>query len=493
MSSYSTGTLRQFSKARTASKASETGDSSIGLSVATLLKNMIGAGIFSLPIGLKHASPLPGMAILGAIGLLSAGSYWMIGHCCITWGVTSFRELWNRVLGRRSAWIIDVTIFLNGWITLVCYIVLIGDFTTKSFDGLLGADHFLARSRVLNQSVITLAVLLPLSLAEDLKALAFTSVLGLGVLVYVVVLVIRDSWLHRPAEWGFDVSWKWQMGAFEAIALYTHAFVAHYNAPKVFSELINPTHARWTVLVLAAYGSAFLIYANFAWAGLCRFEDSVEGNILRNYGPEFFVLLAWLGMGFSIAFTYPLVFNSTREAAVNLTLMIRENVRSVSCIRTLLSSPKFQQLRRGYMGSSLRHRSLSLVSLLGPSPDTSDKKMSHKPGKKATIALVFLTLVIAVTCDDVGIVNALAGAVMGCMVCLVLPGLLFFHTVRLQLRQCGPAEGGLKEPLLSHGKCGTGDAAQRLRLRIAMCAGLITILAGLAFAIIGTAVILSRL
>ena len=331
----------------------------------------------------------------------------MIGYCCISCGVKSFRDLWNIVLGQGSAWIIDMTIFLNGWITLICYIILIGDFTTKSFEGLLGPDHILAKSRGLNQTVITAFVLLPLSLARDLQRLAFTSILGLGVLVYVLFVVIHDSIWHSP-EISPDVALcQWNFGVFEAIALYCHAFVAHYNAPKVFSELANPTLGRWTLLVGIAYSVAFVVYAEFAWAGFRRFQLSVEGNVLKNYGPQLDVLIAWLGMGFSIAFTYPLVFNSAREAAINLTLMARQTLSSID-------SPRFRQLQHGYLGSSWQRRSEQLIRLLGPSPDSPNHKLSQKPGNKTTFILVFLTYAVAMRCDDVGVVNALAGSVMGC-------------------------------------------------------------------------------
>ena len=49
------------------------------------------------------------------------------------------------------------------------------------------------------------------------------------------------------------------MGIFEAISLYTNAYVAHYNAPKVFAELKNPTYERWTLLV-AILGSGYRFF-----------------------------------------------------------------------------------------------------------------------------------------------------------------------------------------------------------------------------------------
>lgn len=446
---------------------------------------MIGAGIFSLPVGLRHASPIPGLIILGTIGVLSASSYWMIGYCCISCRVNSFRDLWNMILGTRSAWFIDMTIFLNGWITLICYIILIGDFTTKSFEGLLGSEHILAKNRALNQAL----VLLPLSLAKDLQRLAYTSILGLGVLVYVLFVVIHDSHLNSPPEISEDVRMcNWNFGIFEAIALYCHAFVAHYNAPKVFSELANPTLARWTVLVGIAYSVAFLVYAEFAWAGFRRFEYAVEGNVLRNYGPQLNILLAWLGMGFSIAFTYPLVFNSAREAAINLTLLVRQQWSSLPCLRDLIQSPRFRQLQESYTGSSWQRRSEQLTRLLGPSPDSPNHKLAQKPGNKTTFLLVFLTYAVAVRCEDVGVVNALAGSVMGCMVCLVLPGLLFFYTCRMQ---CRAKVGGLQQSLLSKGSAEQWKTTtSRQMLLLAQLAGFLIFVFGVIFTVVGTAVIL---
>eukprot|EP00929_Paragymnodinium_shiwhaense_P091459 TRINITY_DN51416_c0_g1_i1.p1 TRINITY_DN51416_c0_g1~~TRINITY_DN51416_c0_g1_i1.p1 ORF type:complete len:120 (+),score=15.76 TRINITY_DN51416_c0_g1_i1:161-520(+) len=95
------------------------GRAGIALSVATLLKNMIGGGIFSLPIGLSVATPYAGLAIMASVGCLSACTFWMVGYCCLTWGAGSFRDLWVAVLGQKSSWIIDAVLFLNGWFTLV--------------------------------------------------------------------------------------------------------------------------------------------------------------------------------------------------------------------------------------------------------------------------------------------------------------------------------------------------------------------------------------
>merc|ERR1712194_225438 len=230
--------------------------------------------------------------------------------------------------------------------------------------------------------VVTLLVLLPLSLARDLRRLAFTSSLGLCIVAYVVVLVLRDYWLNAPEEMSPEVVLcEFRVGAFKAVALYTHAFVAHYSAPKLYSEFRRPTSLRWLRVVLIAYLLAFAIYASFAIAGFRRFEGAVLGNVLRNYESELSILIAWLGMGFSIAFPYPVVFNSTREALLHL---------------------------MSHEAAARRYTSTSIWLLVG-------------------------TVLVASMFEDVSVVNAIAGSILGCSVAYINPSLLLFYTLRAQL------------------------------------------------------------
>lgn len=410
------------------------------LTVLTLLKTMMGAGIFTLPIGLWLATPIPGLAFLGTICVMSASAFWMVGYCCLVWEVDTFRGVWHKALGVDTAWVIDVIICTNGFFTLLGYLVLIGDFTTKSLGGLLGEDHPLALYRRFDVCVVSLFVLLPLSLARDLRRLAFTSSLGLVVVVYVVFLVLRDFWLHAPAELGPDVVlFEPRIGAFKAIALYTHAFVAHYSAPKLYSEFRRPTSLRWLRVVLVAYLLAFVVYSSFAIAGFRRFEGAVLGNILRNYQSELSVLIAWLGMGFSIAFTYPVVFNSTREALLHL------------------------------MSPEVATRSYTLTS----------------------IVLLVGTVVVASMFTDVSVVNAIAGSILGCNVAYICPALLFFHTLKAQLA-AATGKKDPQEPLLPGQPLSKFAQRARDTPRANLVAGLLlarmVMIAGCFFAVLGLTV-----
>merc|ERR1719401_1662310 len=94
-------------------------------------------------------------------------------------------------------------------------------------------------------------------------------------------------------------------------------------------------------------------------------------------------------------------------------------------------------------------RSASLNNILGPSPEADGKKLIGKPGRKVTVLLVLMTALVGTRCEDVGVVNALAGALMGVMICQVLPALLFMQTARLQIQAGHGAQGVLVQPLLA--------------------------------------------
>lgn len=457
----------------------ETHDASIPLSAATLVKNMVGAGILSLPVGLVHATPAPGLGIMAFTGALSAFSYWMIGYCCIAWKVHSFQELWCKVFGAGSSWIINLTITVNGWITETSYVILIGDFLTKSFEGLLGHDHFLTRNRMKDVWFITLFVLLPLSLQRDLSKLQNTTILGLGVMVYMFLLVLGDSWHSSPETWDEHLMQsQLRMGMFQTIALSTHAFVAHYNAPKVFAELTRPTPTRWLILVVVAYSLGAVLYMTFAYAGLQRFQGAVKGNILKNFEPRFSVYMAWLGMGFSIAFTYPIVFNSLREAALNLAKSVRNSVYGQAVVAT----PQVQNARAWYTG--LQERLFGMLGMSAP-------KM--RGATRVTILVVVLSAIVGTATEDVGIANALGGSVTGMLICFILPSLLFIKTVRCQLQQLDGKLGEQRKPLLSHAANAgpaAANAASTGMLRFGVIAGAFTAVCGVIFLVIGTVVIL---
>jgi len=302
------------------SEAPKDAGSSLGTSVLNLSKNIIGAGMLSLPYAMKGAGVVPFLLGILAMGCLNAYTFFLLGWCCQATGATSFGELWSKAFGRGSAWLADVSVMMNNSLACLAYCVLIGDFLSKALAGLLPSTPWL-HDRGTDLVLVAVLVLVPLSLLRDLAPLRFGSVAGLGATLYVFLLLVKDC--TQDADLGSAGAVVRNLAParidfFQSLALFSSAFMAHYNSPKFYSQLQDPTLPRFATLVGGAFGLPLIVFILFGFCGFAIFGFSVEGNVLKNYGGGPQVMLAWLSMAFSVAFTYPLVFSTLRESSASL-------------------------------------------------------------------------------------------------------------------------------------------------------------------------------
>jgi len=213
---------------------------------------------------------------------------------------------------------VDVCITVNSFFACVAYNILVADFLQKALEGLFG---WVGAPRSLLIGASTACITLPLSHARNLSPLRFTSMAGLAIIGVVFLYIMSDFALNMELS---KVNLKkhavhLQIGLFSTLGMCTGAFQAHYNAPKIFQELGSNLGAHVRTVVLS-FGTAFTFYAFFAVGGLGLFGDEVLGNVLKNYPAEDNtpILMAWLGMAFSIVFTYPLVFTTGRDSLIGL-------------------------------------------------------------------------------------------------------------------------------------------------------------------------------
>jgi len=409
------------------------GPAEIVSAAVNLTKNLLGAGIFTMPIALKDGSVLPGLGILLVVGAVQASSFIMIAFLCQKLNATTYRGVWRAVFGQRSGDIVDVCITINSFFACVSYKILVADFLQKAFESLFGWE---GTSRPLLIWANTLVITLPLSHARNLAPLRYTSMLGLAIIAFVFMFVVCDFCeSFEAAQVNLRaLLWSPSMGLFSTFALSTGAFKAHYNAPRIFLELGGDLRAH-TYTVVCSFGAAFVIYASFAVAGLGLFGDEVLGNVLVNYPAEGngAVLSSWFGMAFAVVFTFPLVFTGGRESLIGLV-------------------PALQR-----------------ASKLYPVP-------TH-----VVITSGMIALISSVSClvEDVSTVTSLLGATVGSCLCWIFPALIYLKACALSARR-----EGLEKPLLKNGH----DGRHRERVpdspllagysRAVICVGVVEMLVG---------------
>jgi len=402
------------------------------MAVVTICKSLLGGAIFSLSYALRQGTLLPGMLSLGFTGIVAAASFHMLGGASRQWGLSSFRGLWQRSVGSSLA--MDWIIVVNGCLTLLSYAVMVADNTSSALVGLLGEGHPLALGREAAVLVVALGVLLPLCLAPTLTALRHASVLGMCAMCYTILLVLLDAALSPAAreqdpELAVPIA-RLTPGLFSAIAIFSQSFVAHYNAPTIYSELRDKRPSSWTRVVATAYALAFAAYLSFALAGARRFGSRVEGNVLRMYPATTATMLAWLSISVSTAMSYPLVFHPFRDSCVGLLCRWRG----------------------------------SAVEKAPPAEVRSQQVL-------VALAFVPLSALVGGRVDDLGVVNALTGAVTGCLVAYICPAIIYRTAVRERLRSSEPQ----------------GEA----RLRRSSAAAVAIGVTGVFFACVGTVVVLA--
>jgi len=282
--------------------------STLIVSIVNLTKNMLGAGMLSVPLGMALCGDLClSVTLLLLAGAASGASFLMIGRCCRVTGEKTFRGICGSLLGPRSIWVIESLIFANATFACIALVVLIGDFSNRSVSSLLSLE--VPRSACI--IFVGSFLLIPLSLLSSLESLKFSSLLGLFATLYTFLFVCADAFNSPPRGAGVD----WHISALKSWALFCTSFQCHYNAPRFFSELQNPTPGRFLLLTFLSFGGVTLVYLAFGLAGFRVFGTAVRGNVLESYEHATLgSMLAWLSMAVSLTFTYPLVFASLKES-----------------------------------------------------------------------------------------------------------------------------------------------------------------------------------
>lgn len=162
---------------------------------------------------------------------------------------------------------------------------------------------------------------------------------------------------------------------FVLISMLSTSFIAHYNAPQFFTELKNPTPARFNTVVGGAFGSAIVFFILMMSMGFLTFGGASQGFVLNNYASsDVLATLARLAIGVALVTGYPFLFSALREGV------------------------------------------LDIVQAKGDK-----REKAHVP---ATLGLLGLVTALALVLKDVGFVVSISGAMFGCLLMFVVPAIM---------------------------------------------------------------------
>lgn len=408
-----------FASGRTALRAEAGGakqdvqKSSVGQSTVNLVKNVVGAGMLSLPSGVAafSGSPqalLPAVVVTLMLAIVSAYGFVLIAEACKRTGENTYQGAWGKAVSQSTMWIPSAACTMKAAIGCVSFSMILGDCLSLIF-GALGSP--VSRSTVILG--LTTSVLFPLCSMKSLAPLAKFSVAGVLSNVYICGFILMryldGSYVQGPLARAAPALPKFAAGPAAGawslifdpgftvlLSILATAYLAHYNAPNFFEQLApgpdGTKDRRFLVVSVMGFALSALIFSVVMCGGFLTFGKSSLGLILNNYAAtDRFAMLARCAIAVSLLTAYPIVFYSLRK---------------------------------------------QFVALLGK---TGEQLATESP-RALTIGLLSTVTMVALNVRNLGKLAAFTGAIFGSFLIYVGPALMM---IGLRLRGIGPKGSGL--------------------------------------------------
>ena len=317
-------------------------------SILNLIKNIVATSMLTMPYGTSLSGLFPSIIMCILIGTLSAFTFGILGLLCGESRVVSYRQLCEKFLGKRIGNFIDLMLAAYTLPCCIGYVCFVCDCMQVMLVELTEAPNAFYTSRAFIGIVLSVLILLPLCSTDKIHSLTWTSILGLGAIIYCYIFVAIDLGQQPDSAnlWQLVESNLWwhpsgsPLGLFPIANIYAAAFLVQYNSPKFFFELSNPTRKRFMTMSYSAVAFVIVFCTSFAVMGFARFGFATQGNLLKGYTKAY---AAWVATSISLITTYPFDFDGGRRSVISIVKqqwpMINE--RKIFWISTLIMIPIF--------------------------------------------------------------------------------------------------------------------------------------------------------
>lgn len=357
-----------------------------------IVKSVVGEGMLSLPAGIAGGTGLlAGSLMTVFFAALMGYTFSLMGRVCHVTGERSHKDCCAKVADPWLAQSMAVVLFVKTIFTCLAFAIVI----SESFARILrfcGVQGIMATSQAA-LLLMTFFVLIPLCMQKQLRILSYTSMIGcLGQVWVVFTMQIRYmdgsyipggqfySTLRTQDQPNFTagvIYWKTTVASFVLLGSLSTAFIAHYNAPKFYSQLQDASPEKFRKVVIGAFSFAMVIYLWIMAVGYLTFGTAAEGLILNNYSEkDMLMTTARFAISFAVVFAFPLGFTGLRDSMMSTFELGQEHFRSV------------------------------------------------------TFGLLSVIICGACSFHDLGLANSLGGAVLGAMITLIFPAVLLFYAGR---------------------------------------------------------------
>jgi amino acid permease len=259
--------------------------------VITIMANLVGAGLLSLPYTFRRSGLLVGALAMLVMAVLNTFSMVVIARCCELSGAFSYKDMAKAALGPVGGTVVTAVMAVYTLGSCVSFSVLLGDFLPALVceDGCNTPAQQLFGQREVTMVMAGVLVLYPLCLPRQLNALKYTSTLSAVCIVYTAIMIAARAISSGPAGRApaEDVHlFNGVVGLFISAPILAVSLTAHYNSARFYAELSNRSLARFTGIVSVAFVVVVALYQATAVGGYLLFGSATKGDVLQNFAGE---------------------------------------------------------------------------------------------------------------------------------------------------------------------------------------------------------------
>ncbi|KAL1969070.1 hypothetical protein VTN77DRAFT_904 [Rasamsonia byssochlamydoides] len=265
------------------------GQSTVPQTIFNSVNVLIGVGLLSLPLGIKHAGWLIGLLFLSFAAASTAYTARILAKCLdVDYSLVTYADLAYISFGRQARIITSLLFCLELIGACVALVVLFADSLDVLIPGL----------SVVQWKIICGIILIPLNFIP-LRFLSVTSILGILSCTSIVIIVVIDGFikpnspgsLHQPARTSiFPDNWATVPLSF---GLIMSPWGGHGVFPNIYRDMRHPF--KYGRSLLATYIFTYSLDCAMAVIGWLMFGDAVRDEITANI-----LLTAGYPRGFSI-------------------------------------------------------------------------------------------------------------------------------------------------------------------------------------------------
>jgi len=304
-------------------------EGSIRGSIFNLCSATLGAGALSVPYAFKGMGIGTGTVLLVLVAVMTSFSVHLIIITRMRSGLRSFGDIADGVFGNTVGAILQLAVVIFCFGTSVAYCKTLRDI----LESVLAAAPRDFSSKVTDQEAMIalwVVALMPLSLLKSMSSLRFSSLFGVGSIVYVTVCITVHS-LKNLISGKVKPVWTdaklWAVPSFGQVTMslpiLLFAFTCQVNVLDVWDDLTSASKRRMQKVTHRSMSLCLAIYVSVGLFGFLDFGTNTCGNILKSYQSELLKGSAMIiGMYFCIAltllFAFPLVVVPCRGALQGL-------------------------------------------------------------------------------------------------------------------------------------------------------------------------------